>query len=145
MISDFYPFQPNQKVTAEQWNELFAAVADGSIFLDTSAISTQISTFATRLSAAEIELVFLREKLGRNSKREQFVLTAGQTIVTLQTPPLQDSEMYALNGSSLSKSGYPLGFVGDLTLSGAIITFNPELSNQIKAGDVFVAWYQYNV
>lgn len=142
---NFFPFVPGQVVTTDQWNRIFNSIADGSFFSDATAVSASVRSLSLRVTSLELQMAYVRAIQGRQYKREQFVMTAGQTTVNLQNSPKQDSDVYTMNGVNLSKSGYPIGFIGDLTLSGSLITFNPDLSNQIVAGDILVVTYQYEV
>jgi hypothetical protein len=56
-----------------------------------------------------------------------------------------DSEILAINGMILSRSGLPTGFVGDYSISGSLIMFNPILALQIVDGDMLVISYHYEV
>lgn len=144
-IQDFYPFNDGQKITAAQWNELLDAIRDGSFFLSDAGIGNQIQNLEDRVVVLEQEVAFLKGYNARSFIRAQFELTLGQASVDMVDVPILDSEMVHLNGLMLSKTGVPAGFVGDYSLSGSIITFNPELKNQIVAGDILTIVYQKEV
>ena len=144
-ISDFYPFQDNQKVTAAQWNALFTAIANGEFFLDESFVSEEIQNLAARVTSLEIRIDYIYNLKARQRKRQQFILTDNQESVMLDSVPLIDSETVSLNGQVWSKSGIPEGFVGDYSLSGKTLTFNPEQSTLMVAGDIFVVTYEFEV
>ncbi len=144
-ISDFYPFKPNQKVTNEQWNELFTAIQNGTFFLDVEPIAKQLNSISTRVEALEIRMDNVEQTLAYQRKREQFVTEIHQQFVDLEDVPRLDSEMVFLNGQAMSKSGIPYGFVGDYSIDGRRITFNPAWHPQILAGDVIVVEYEFEV
>jgi hypothetical protein len=144
-ISDFYPFQPNQKVTTEQWNELFAAIANGEFFLDGTYVSEQIKTLADRVTSLEGRMDYLYSLKARQRKRQQFVLENNQGTVVLDEAPMLDSEIISYNGSNWSKTGIPMGFTGDYSLSERTITINPDNATQIIDGDVLVVTYEFEV
>lgn len=145
MALDFYPWQPGQTIKAEDLNELVRAIQDGTIFLNTTYLSEQLSTTSTRLNGLEQRVTFLESQAALLSIREQFTLAAAQGIINLSKTPSLDSEIVILNGLSLSKSGIPLGFVGDYSLAGSTLTLNPDLATQVVAGDILVVVYRYEV
>lgn len=72
-------------------------------------------------------------------------MTAGQPFIGLAHAPILDSEIISIGGQVLAKTGVPFGFVGDYTISGSTLTFNPELASQIEAGETLVIHYRYEV
>jgi hypothetical protein len=144
-ISDFYPFVDGQKITAAQWNELFGAVASGALFNDDTFIGGQIEALANRVTALELRMDYLYNLRARQRKRQQFVLTQGQTTIVLDNVPMVDSEMVSVNGQVWSKTGIPEGFVGDYSISEKTISINPDQAINIVAGDVFVVSYEFEV
>ncbi len=144
-INDFYPFEDGQVITAAEWNELFSAIADGSFFTASSPISDQISTLADRVAALEARMNGVASMILRQRAREQFVLSANQASIVLSNAPVLDTEMVAVNGQVWSKTGVPTDFVGDYSLTGNTITFNPEQVVNIAAGDVVVITYDFEV
>ena len=144
-ISDFYPFQPGVAVTAAQWNELMQAVQSGEFFLDAAPIATQLNGIAARISSLELQVARLNTTTAYQKMRDQFSLAAQQVVVTLDETPRLDSEVVFLNGAAMSKSGIPVGFTGDYSISGSTITFNPEWQPQIRAGDMVVVSYEVAV
>lgn len=145
MISDFYPFRDNQKVTAAQWNELMTAIQDGSFFLDVAPIADQIYSLANRVTAVEERLNVLEPIQAFQRKRLQYQLTSHQTRIELEEVPRLDSEMVALNGTILSKSGIPLGFNGDYTVDGNVINLSTAWQPLIVDGDMVVVNYEFEV
>jgi hypothetical protein len=143
MALDFFPFQEGQVLEASDLNELVEAIQDGTIFINTTFISSQLSTASSRLNGLEARVTLLESLQATLSMREQVELSAGQGAVNLSQVPILDTELLFLNGMSLAKSGIPIGYVGDYSLSGSTITFNTELSSQILAGDVLVVQYRY--
>lgn len=143
MALDFLPFREGQVLKAEDLNALVTAIQDGTIFLNTSYISEQLSNSGTRISGLESRVTYLESLISEISIREQFSLSSGQSIVGLSKTPNLDTELIFLNGLSLSKSGVPNGFIGDYSISGSTITFNTELASQIEAGDMLVVKYSY--
>ena len=143
MALDFYPWQEGQVIKAADLNKLVESIQDGTVFLNTTYISEQLSSTSTRLNGIEDRVSFLEGQQGLLNIREQFVMVLGQTLVNLSQTPVLDGELLFLNGLSLSKSGVPVGFVGDYSLAGSTVTFNTELSSQIVAGDILVAMYRY--
>ena len=142
-VNDFYPFRPNQKVTVEQWNELFDEIRSGYFFLDDTPISGMIYTLNQRVTAIELRMDTLEAFRNRNWQKHQEPLIAGQTQVTLAHPPVLDSEFVHLNGICLSKTQVDYGFVGDYTLDGAVITLHPDVAIEVLEGDVLNVCYQY--
>lgn len=145
MSLDFYPWKEGQVIKSKDLNALVEAIQDGTIFLNTTYISDQLSTTSSRLTGLEDRVTYLESLNATLGMREQIVLTAGQGIIGLSKTPILDTELLFLNGISLSKSGVPSGFIGDYTLSGSTLTFNTELSSQIVAGDMLVVSYRYGV
>lgn len=140
-----YPLTAGQKITAEFMNELIAAIQDGSIFTSTSFVSDLITTLDTRVATLENQVSALVPVLEVRAQREQILLTAAQASVTLTKPPTMDSDILSFNGQVLSRTGTPAGFVGDYSISGSLITFNPSFSLQIEDGDILVVSYHYEV
>lgn len=145
MALDFYPFKDGQVLKAEDLNELVRSIQDGTIFLNTTYISEQLSNAGTRLTGIEQRVSYLESLSASLFMREQKVLSSGQLTVGLEKPPILDSELLFINGISLSKTGVPLSFVGDYSISGSTITFNTELASQLVDGDIFVIQYRYEV
>lgn len=143
MALEFYPWQTGQVVKAEDLNELVEAIQNGSIFLNTTFITEQLNTNDSRITGLEDRVSYLETLQGLISIREQFVMTTGQALVNLSKVPSLDTELISLNGLSLSKTGVPVGFSGDYSLSGSTLNFNVELSSQIEAGDILVVTYRY--
>jgi hypothetical protein len=145
MISDFYPFQDNKKVTAAMWNELITAIQNGSFFLDETVIGGEIHSLVDRVEALELRMDYQESIKAWRTIREQFILTENQEYVQLTHTPLLDSENLILNGISLAKNGIPLGFVGDYYVEGSRIQFTAERILNIEAGDQLVIIYQFEV
>ena len=145
MISDFYPFTDNKKVTATQWNELIEAIRNGSFFLDETVIGGEIHSLVDRVEALELRMDYQESIKAWRTIREQFILTENQEYVQLTHTPLLDSENLILNGISLAKNGIPLGFVGDYYVEGSRIQFTAERILNIEAGDQLVIIYQFEV
>jgi hypothetical protein len=144
-LDDFYPFVDGQPVTAAQWNFLFGLIASGEFIVGGTALGDELANMSGRLTVLEQEVAYLKQLKSKQSKREQFVLTAGQTLVDLQNPPILDSEVISIEGVFMSKTGLPVGFVGDYSINGATITINPELTSNIEGGEIMVVVYQYEV
>lgn len=144
-IEDFFPFVDGQRITAEQWNELFTAIRNGSFFLDTTPISEQIVSLSDRVTALELRVGELEQIQKWRMMREQFVLTDHQSYIQLSHTPLLDSEDPILNGMSLAKNGIPVGFLGDYYMDGSRVQFTDERKAEIFAGDQVVVLYQYEV
>lgn len=145
MALDFLPFQTGQLITADDLNALVAAIQDGSIFLNVSYITTQLSTTGVRLTDLEARVAYLESLQASLAIRDPFILAAGQSVVNLAKTPILDTETLFLNGAGLAKTGIPIGFVGDYTISGSVITFNSELATQILDGDQLAVCYRYEV
>jgi hypothetical protein len=144
-INDFYPFQPNKKVTLEQWNELFEAIADGSFFLQGAPIADLVATLASRVAALEQSMAFLSALKGRNFAKKNAVLADLQSQVTLTHTPVLDSEQVFLNGVALTKTGVDIDFIGDYSVDSMVITLHPDVAREIAAGDILSVTYQYEV
>jgi hypothetical protein len=142
-LTDFYPWQPGQKIKPEDLNELVQLIQDGTIFENTTLITSQLHSNGVRLDDHEARIVLLESLQNLLSIREQFVLTDGQQVIPLAQPPVLDSEIVFLNGSALAKTGVPLGFSGKYTLSGSTLTLSSELASQIVAGDILIVVYRY--
>lgn len=134
-ISDFYPFTDGQVVTAEQWNMLFQAIKDGSFMLS----STDIGNIVARISTLEQNMSYFINLKSRISRREQKVLSNGESVYSLAFLPNLDSEHLFLNGLYLHKT-MP-GFDGDYSIDGRTITFSNSLRNEIEDGDVLTVLY----
>jgi hypothetical protein len=145
MALDFYPYQPGQVLTADDLNALVAAIQDGSIFTTVSFVSSMVTTLDARVTTLEDQIPELQAKLGVLFKKKQISLTTGQSIIGLDNVPMIDSEIIALNGVVLAKTGTPIGFVGDYVISGSTVTLATELALQIINGDRLVITYAYNV
>ena len=144
-ISEFYPFKDNQKVTAAQWNELFLAIQTGQFFLDTDSIAADLNSLAKRVEALEIRMDDIESVQAFQRKRQQIVAVAGQVRYEMEDVPRLDSEWISLNGQVLSKTGIPASFTGDYTLDLNVITLNPAWEPLIKAGDIVVISYEFEV
>ena len=113
MALDFYPWQPGDVIKAEDLNALVQAIQDGTIFLNTTYLSEQLATTSSQLTNLTQRVTYLESLTALASIREQFTLTAGQSVISLSKVPSLDSEIVVMNGLSLSKTGIPTGFVGD--------------------------------
>jgi hypothetical protein len=145
MALEFLPFEEGQIITADDLNALIGAIQNGSIFIVPSALGTQLNTLGSRLNSSEARLDILESFIARQTQREQFTLTIGQSIINLSKTPLLDSEVPALNGLFLAKSGVPVGFSGDYSISGSQITLVPELASLVESGDIFIISYEFEV
>ncbi len=134
-ISDFYPFQEGQVVTAAQWNELFNAIKDGSFMLT----STDIGNIVSRISTLEQNMGYFISLRSKIARRYQVVLSVGMDRVLLPFLPILDSESLFLNGVYLHKTDTV--FNGDYTIDGRTILFSNELKNEIEDGDVLTVTY----
>lgn len=143
MAISWYPLQPGELFTAEKINELVAAIQDGSVFTSVSFVSSLVTTLDTRVSSLEAQVALLNQTLERTSIRQQFVMAAGQNVVTLTQAPILDSEWVSLNGMSLAKSGVPVGYSADYSINGTTLTLTNELALQVQADDVLVVKYDY--
>lgn len=142
-LEDFYPWKPGQTIRSQDLNELVALIQNGTIFQNTTYITEQISTNASRLNGLEARVSELEALQGLLNIREQFVMTNGQSIVNLSQAPSLDTEVIFLNGLSLAKNDVPIGLSGDYSLSGSTLTFVSELASQIVAGDRLIVVYRY--
>jgi hypothetical protein len=145
MALDFLPYTAGQKITAEDLNALVQAIQDGSIFLDTTYIGAGLSANSTAILALSNRVDVLELVQARVDIREQFILTAAQSVIGLSKTPLLDSEVVFLQGMGLSKSGIPLSFVGDYSISGSTLTLNVQLAGLVEAGDLLIVKYTYGV
>ena len=145
MALEFYPWHEGQVIKAKDLNDLVESIQNGTIFLNTTYISSQLNTSSTRLNGLEARVTYLESLQAFLSIKEQAVLTAGQSFIGLAHAPILDSEIIAIGGQMLAKTGVPSGFVGDYTISGSTLTFNPELASQIEAGETLVIHYRYEV
>jgi hypothetical protein len=145
MALDFLPFKDGQVLKSDDLNELVESIQNGTIFLNTTYISSQLNTSSTRLTGLEARVTYLESLQAFLSIKEQKVLTAGQPFVGLAHAPILDSEIVAIGGQVLAKTDVPIGFVGDYTISGSTLTFNTELASQIEAGETLVIHYRYEV
>ena len=145
MSLDFLPFEDGQVITASDLNALVQSIQDGTIFLSTTIISGQLQTMSTSIINLDTRVGYLESLMAQLPIREQFSLTAAQGTINLSKAPLLDSELVFLNGLSLSKSGVPVGFVGDYSVSGSSIVLDAELSSQVIDGDMLVIQYRYEV
>lgn len=147
MALDFYPFKEGDRLTPAVLNAFVESIMDGSIFSSTATnfVASTMATIGARVTSVEARLVVVEALQAKSRIREQVVLTLNQPSFTLSKTPLIDSEMISLNGMSMSKSGLPIGFVGDYSISGRVITINPELANQILDGSIVVAAYEYAI
>jgi len=146
-MADYYPIETGQTITPTLWNSLVEAIQNGSIFSDASFIGEQVATLGSRVTALEDRVTVLEGYQARQTKREQKVLTAGQSTITLANPPLIDSELLIINTCVMAKTGIPTGFVGDYSLpaGSSTITLNSQLAMQIVDGDLAVIVYEYEV
>lgn len=142
MALSWFPLQKGQLITADMLNEMIAAIQDGSIFTSAAFVNDLITTLDARVSTLETQVAALNGVQRLVSIREQFTLTAGQSIISLSQVPELDSELLFLNGMALAKSGIPVGYSADYSLSGSTITLVNELALQIQAGDVLVVTYR---
>jgi len=145
MALDFLPFEEGQTITPEDLNALVGAIQDGSIFVGTSFVGDLVSTLGDRVTALEARTDVLEAVQAKQRAREQFSLTAGQSVINIAKVPLLDSESVSLNGINLSKTGLPVGFVGDFSLSGSVITINTELAATVEVGDILIVMYDFEV
>lgn len=140
-----FPIESGQKITADLLNQLVAAIQDGSIFTSTSFVSELVTTLDARVSVLETQVAVLNTRQSVSTIREQFVPTSGQTTVLLSHPVILDSEHIYLNGVSMAKSGLPLSFVGDYTVSGSTVTFVNSIALNFVSTDLIQVVYQYGV
>ncbi len=139
----WFPLTAGQKITADMLNEMIAAIQDGSIFTSSAFVSDLVTTLDSRVASLELEVAALNTVARTISLREQFVLTAGQSTITLSQVPELDSEILFLNGQCLAKSNYPSGFSADYSISGNTITLVNELALTVVAGDLLGIVYRY--
>jgi hypothetical protein len=143
MAISWFPLQEGQLLTAAMINEMIAAIQDGSIFTSAAFVNDLITTLDARVDSLEAQVNTLNQVAHFLSIREQFTLTAGQSIINLTNAPEIDSELLFMNGMSLAKSGIPISYIGDYSLSGSIITLTSELALQVVDGDLLVVAYRY--
>lgn len=141
-IEDFFPFKPGQVVTADQWNELFMAIRNGTFFLnDQDPLVEQISNLASRVSVLEQEVNYLKIENKKRYYRENFVLSDLQNIVILTKTPVLDSEIVIFDSTIRIKRINQDDPVWDYYILGKEIHFNPTFSTQIENGDVLSVLY----
>lgn len=93
-LQDFFPFRPGQIVTAEQWNELFEAIRNGTFFLNSQdPLVEQIGNMASKINDLEERLNEIVVEKKKRYFRENFVLRDLQTSVVLSKMPVLDSEI----------------------------------------------------
>lgn len=142
-ISDFFPFTTGAVLTVDQWNELFNAIRDGSFFDSDAPISGTVASLAERVRVLEQEIAVLKDVQAKLSMREQLVASAKQSIFNLGKAPISDSEVVALNGVVLARTGTSADFVGDYSLDGKVITLAQDVYDLVVSGDVLNVSYQY--
>jgi hypothetical protein len=140
-----YPLTAGQKVTAELFNSLIAAIQDGSIFTSVSFVGDLVTALNTRMATLEGRVDVLELGHSYVFARNQYTLAVGQQTVLLDQVPRLDSEQLFLNGQALAKDNIPVGLSADYTLSGRTVTFTHDLSLQIIEGDRLVVTYAYEV
>ena len=146
MALSFYPFQEGFTISAAVLNELVEAIQDGSIFTSTGFVQDLVTTLDARVAVLEAEVAVLENTINKAFKREQKILTAGQSVINLSKAPALDSEIITLNGLGLSRDGLPeLTDTADYSISGSIITLGGQLALQIQDGDRLTVVYQYEV
>jgi hypothetical protein len=143
MAISWYPLQIGQKITADMLNEMIASIQDGSIFTSAAFVSDLVTTLDARVDALEAQVSTLNAVAHSLSIREQFTLANAQSTIILNHVPDLDSELLFINGTCLAKSGYPVGYSADYSISGNTITLTNELALQIIAGDLLVVVYRY--
>jgi hypothetical protein len=145
MALTFLPYKPGQTITAADLNALVQAIQDGTIFLDTTYVSSGLAANSSAILALSNRVTTLESIQARVDIREQLALVAGQSIIGLSKTPLLDSEVVSLAGVMLSKSGIPLSFVGDYSISGSTLTLNSQLAGLVEDGDLLIVKYTYGV
>jgi len=147
MALDFLPFKEGDKLTPAVLNELVGSIRDGSIFTESAenVVGDVMTTVSDDTHSLEARVTILESSMPGRMTREQFTLTDLQESQAISKVPVVDSELVFLNGQLLSKTGVPLGFVGDYTLTNRTFAFNPEVYARIVAGDVLVVTYWYGV
>ena len=145
MSLDFLPFTDGQVTTAANLNALVAAIQDGTIFVNTTYISEQLSLMSQQVISLTSRVNALQSLQDSLSMREQFILTAGQSVVQLSQIPILDTELLFINGISISKTGIPLNYSGSYTISGKVITLNTQLASIITSTDEMAVQYRYGV
>jgi len=140
-----FPIPPGTLITAELLNQLVASIEDGTIYSQSSFVGDLVTTLETRVATLEAEVAVLEAEHSTVSIREQFQLSAAQGTIPLSHTPQMDAELVFFNGLSLAKSGVPLGFSGDYSISGSTLTLASSLAPQVVAGDLLVVVYRYQV
>lgn len=143
-IIDFYPFRPGQVVTAEQWNELFEAIRNGTFFLNNNdPLIEQISNISSRIQVLEQEVNYLKNYVNEiYYMRENFTLSDLQDRITLQYPPVLNSEIIILNATVRTKRLSANDDTWDYYVDGNDIIFNPTLVTTIEEGDLVSVIYR---
>ena len=143
MALDFLPFEEGDKITPAKLNALVAAIMDGSIFTEdaSNSIGEIMGAVHNELTSLEGRVTVLEEHGNSRPFREQFTLTAGQTSQSISKVPDTDSEIVSLNGQVLSKTGVPLGFIGDYTLINRTFNFHIDVSQRVETGDTLIISY----
>ncbi len=141
-IEDFFPFKPGQVVTAEQWNELFNAIRNGTFFLSNQdPVVEQISNIGSEVSRLSQELEYLKTEFKKRYYRENFVLSNLQSVVTLSKTPVLDSEIVILDSTIRVKRINQDDTIWDYYILGRDIYLNPTLATQIEDGDIMSVLY----
>ncbi len=143
-IGDFYPFRPGQVVTADQWNELFEAIRNGTFFLNNNdPLIEQISNLSSKIQVLEQEINYLKNYVNElYYMRENFTLSDLQNKVTLQYPPVLNSEIVILNATVRTKRMSINDEIWDYYVDGTDIIFNPTLVTIIEDGDIVSVIYR---
>lgn len=143
-IGDFYPFRPGQVVTADQWNELFEAIRNGTFFLNNNdPLIEQISNLSSKIQVLEQEINYLKNYVNElYYMRENFTLSDLQNKVTLQYPPVLNSEIVILNATVRTKRMSINDEIWDYYVDGTDIIFNPTLVTTIEDGDIVSVIYR---
>ena len=143
MPLDFLPFTDGEGLTADVLNQLVQSIIDGTIFSPTAVgtVTTLLNAFSPRVTALETAVTALQTFVPVVNRRDQFVLTLGQSAVGLTQVPNLDSELVFLRGLSVPKDGIPGGFIGGYSLSGSTLTLDSALAASVVADDVLIVVY----
>jgi hypothetical protein len=126
-------------------NSLILSIQDGSIFTSPSYVADLVTTLDGRVDVLEDEVAALNLGHIYVFAREQFVLTVGQSAVTLEKTPKIDSEQVFLSGAALSKTDIPSGYEGEYSISGSTITLSNTIALNVQDGDGLIVTYAYEV
>lgn len=145
MALDFLPFKEGQKLTPAILNELVQAIASGTIFLPGNVVTDIITPLVSRVATLEAQVAVLLAVQPKNRKIEQITLTAGQSVINLESTPTIDGEIVALNGQVLYKNDLNPPVSHDYTVSGSVLTLDPAVAIEVEAGDLLMVAYDYLV